>query len=203
MRPCISCSPSSWPSSVVGSSRRAPSRQWVSCSQSSPSACSGARSPGPSWAPAPPGSWPCRRSRSTTATSPACTRCSWRSARSRCGASCARSRPTSRASGRAPRPCWSLTTYTHPYGVVVGLIAALTVLAELLQVGERAAWRRPLWAAAAVSQGPRRSASATSCWPRASTRCRSRRGRPSPSRHLSTSPARRVRTSSASRARAA
>ena len=46
-----------------------------------------------------------------------------------------------------------LTTYTHPYGVVVGLIAALTVLAELLQVGERAAWRRPLWAAAAVIAG--------------------------------------------------
>ena len=46
-----------------------------------------------------------------------------------------------------------LTTYTHPYGVVVGLIAALTVLAELLQVRERAAWRRPLYAAAGVIAG--------------------------------------------------
>jgi hypothetical protein len=46
-----------------------------------------------------------------------------------------------------------LTTYTHPYGVVVGLIAAITVLAELLQVRERAAWRRPLYAAAAVIVG--------------------------------------------------
>ena len=35
-----------------------------------------------------------------------------------------------------------LNTYTHPYGVVVGLIAALAVLAELLQARERAAWRR-------------------------------------------------------------
>lgn len=46
-----------------------------------------------------------------------------------------------------------LTTYTHPYGVVVGVIAALTVLAELVQVGDRAAWRRPLWAAAGVIVG--------------------------------------------------
>ena len=46
-----------------------------------------------------------------------------------------------------------LTTYTHPYGVVVGLIAAITVLAELLQVRERAAWRRPLYAAAGVIAG--------------------------------------------------
>ncbi|HET6175073.1 MAG TPA: glycosyltransferase family 39 protein [Gaiellales bacterium] len=46
-----------------------------------------------------------------------------------------------------------LTTYTHPYGVVVGLIAAITVLAELLQVRDRAAWRRPLWAAAGVIAG--------------------------------------------------
>ena len=46
-----------------------------------------------------------------------------------------------------------LTTYTHPYGVVVGLIAAFTVLAELLQVRERAAWRRPLYAAAGVIAG--------------------------------------------------
>jgi hypothetical protein len=46
-----------------------------------------------------------------------------------------------------------LTTYTHPYGVVVGLIAALTVLAELLQVRDRAAWRRPLLAAAGVIAG--------------------------------------------------
>ena len=46
-----------------------------------------------------------------------------------------------------------LTTYTHPYGVVVGLIAAFTVLAELLQVRERAAWRGPLYAAAGVIAG--------------------------------------------------
>ena len=46
-----------------------------------------------------------------------------------------------------------LDTYTHPYGVVVGLIAALAVLAELLQVRERAAWRRPLFAAAGVIAG--------------------------------------------------
>jgi hypothetical protein len=46
-----------------------------------------------------------------------------------------------------------LTTYTHPYGVVVGLIAALTALAELVQVREFAAWRRPLWAAAGVIAG--------------------------------------------------
>ena len=46
-----------------------------------------------------------------------------------------------------------LTTYTHPYGVVVGLIAALAVLAELLQARERAAWRRPLYAAAGVIAG--------------------------------------------------
>lgn len=46
-----------------------------------------------------------------------------------------------------------LNTYTHPYGVVVGAIAALTVLAELLEVRERAAWRRPLWAAAGVIAG--------------------------------------------------
>ena len=46
-----------------------------------------------------------------------------------------------------------LTTYTHPYGVVVGLIAALTVLAELAQVRELAAWRKPLWAAAGVIAG--------------------------------------------------
>jgi hypothetical protein len=46
-----------------------------------------------------------------------------------------------------------LTTYTHPYGVVVGLIAAVTALAELLQVRERAAWRRPLYAAAGVIAG--------------------------------------------------
>jgi hypothetical protein len=46
-----------------------------------------------------------------------------------------------------------LTTYTHPYGVVVGLIAAVTVLAELLQVRDRAAWRRPLYAAGGVIAG--------------------------------------------------
>ena len=46
-----------------------------------------------------------------------------------------------------------LNTYTHPYGVVVGLIAALAVLAELLQARERAAWRRPLYAAAGVIAG--------------------------------------------------
>jgi hypothetical protein len=46
-----------------------------------------------------------------------------------------------------------LDTYTHPYGVVVGLIAALAVLAELLQLRERAAWRRPLYAAAGVIAG--------------------------------------------------
>ena len=46
-----------------------------------------------------------------------------------------------------------LDTYTHPYGVVVGLIAALAVLAELLQARERAAWRRPLYAAAGVIAG--------------------------------------------------
>ncbi|MDX6629534.1 MAG: mannosyltransferase [Gaiellales bacterium] len=46
-----------------------------------------------------------------------------------------------------------LTTYTHPYGVVVGLMAALTVLAELLALRERAAWRRPLYAAAGVIAG--------------------------------------------------
>jgi mannosyltransferase len=44
-------------------------------------------------------------------------------------------------------------TYTHPYGVVVGLIAALAVLADLLQVRERAAWRKPLLAAAGVVVG--------------------------------------------------
>ena len=46
-----------------------------------------------------------------------------------------------------------LNTYTHPYGVVVGIIAALTAIAELVQVRDRAAWRRPLWAAAAVIAG--------------------------------------------------
>ncbi len=46
-----------------------------------------------------------------------------------------------------------LTTYTHPYGVIVGLIAALAVLAKLLQVRERSAWRRPLYAAAGVIAG--------------------------------------------------
>ncbi|MDX6596271.1 MAG: hypothetical protein QOE87_158 [Gaiellales bacterium] len=46
-----------------------------------------------------------------------------------------------------------LDTYTHPYGVVVGLIAALAVLTELLQTRERAAWRRPLYAAAGVIAG--------------------------------------------------
>jgi hypothetical protein len=46
-----------------------------------------------------------------------------------------------------------LTTYTHPYGVVVGVIAALTVLAELLQVRDWAAWRKPLYAAAGVIAG--------------------------------------------------
>ena len=46
-----------------------------------------------------------------------------------------------------------LNTYTHPYGVVVGLIAALAVIVELLQVRERAAWRRPLYAAAGVIAG--------------------------------------------------
>ncbi len=46
-----------------------------------------------------------------------------------------------------------LNTYTHPYGVVVGVIAALTVIAELVQVRDRAAWRRPLWAAAGVIAG--------------------------------------------------
>jgi hypothetical protein len=46
-----------------------------------------------------------------------------------------------------------LDTYTHPYGVVVGLMAALAVLAELLQVRERAAWRKPLYAAAGVIAG--------------------------------------------------
>ena len=51
------------------------------------------------------------------------------------------------------RRCSSLNIYTHPYGVVVGLIAALAVLAELLQVRERAAWRRPLYAAAGVIAG--------------------------------------------------
>jgi hypothetical protein len=44
-------------------------------------------------------------------------------------------------------------TYTHPYGVIVGLIAALTVLAELLHARDRAAWRRPLYAALAVIVG--------------------------------------------------
>jgi hypothetical protein len=47
----------------------------------------------------------------------------------------------------------ALDTYTHPYGVVVGLVAALAVLAELLQARERAAWRRPLYAAAGVIAG--------------------------------------------------
>jgi Dolichyl-phosphate-mannose-protein mannosyltransferase len=46
-----------------------------------------------------------------------------------------------------------LDTYTHPYGVVVGLLAALVVLADLLQRRERAAWRRPLYAAAGVIAG--------------------------------------------------
>jgi hypothetical protein len=46
-----------------------------------------------------------------------------------------------------------LDTYTHPYGAVVGLVAALAVLADLLQVRERAAWRKPLWAAAGVVAG--------------------------------------------------
>jgi hypothetical protein len=46
-----------------------------------------------------------------------------------------------------------LNTYTHPYGVVVGLMAALAVLAELLQVRDRTAWRRPLLAAAGVIAG--------------------------------------------------
>jgi hypothetical protein len=46
-----------------------------------------------------------------------------------------------------------LDTYTHPYGVVVGAIAALAVLADLLQVRKRAAWRKPLWAAAGVVAG--------------------------------------------------
>ena len=46
-----------------------------------------------------------------------------------------------------------LTTYTHPYGVIVGLIAAVTVLAQLLQDRERAAWRKPLYAAAGVIAG--------------------------------------------------
>jgi hypothetical protein len=46
-----------------------------------------------------------------------------------------------------------LTTYTHPYGVVVGLVAALAVLADLLQLRSRAAWRKPLWAGAAVVAG--------------------------------------------------
>ena len=44
-------------------------------------------------------------------------------------------------------------TYTHPYGVVVGLVAALAVVADLVQVRERAAWRKPLWAAAGVVAG--------------------------------------------------
>ena len=46
-----------------------------------------------------------------------------------------------------------LNTYTHPYGVIVGLIAAITVLAELLHARDRAAWRRPLYAAVAVIIG--------------------------------------------------
>ena len=46
-----------------------------------------------------------------------------------------------------------VNTYTHPYGVIVGVIAAITVLAELLHARDRAAWRRPLYAAAAVIVG--------------------------------------------------
>ena len=46
-----------------------------------------------------------------------------------------------------------LTTYTHPYGVVVGLVAALAVVADLVQVRDRAAWRLPLCAAAGVIAG--------------------------------------------------
>jgi hypothetical protein len=46
-----------------------------------------------------------------------------------------------------------LTTYTHPYGVVVGLVAALAVVAELVQLRDRAAWRLPLYAAAGVIAG--------------------------------------------------
>ena len=46
-----------------------------------------------------------------------------------------------------------VNTYTHPYGVIVGVIAAITVLAELLHARDRAAWRRPLYAAAAVIAG--------------------------------------------------
>src|SRR4029077_17681922 len=46
-----------------------------------------------------------------------------------------------------------VNTYTHPYGVIVGLIAALTVLAELLHARDRAAWRGPLYAALAVIVG--------------------------------------------------
>jgi hypothetical protein len=46
-----------------------------------------------------------------------------------------------------------VNTYTHPYGVVVGLAAALAVVADLLQVRERAAWRKPLWAATGVVAG--------------------------------------------------
>jgi hypothetical protein len=46
----------------------------------------------------------------------------------------------------------ALDTYTHPYGVVVGLVAALAVLAELLG-DRRRSWRRPLLAAAGVVAG--------------------------------------------------
>jgi hypothetical protein len=46
-----------------------------------------------------------------------------------------------------------LTAYTHPYGVIVGLIAGLAVLAKLLQERDRRAWRRPLYAAAGVIAG--------------------------------------------------
>jgi predicted membrane-bound mannosyltransferase len=82
-------------------------------------------------------------------------------------------------------------TYTHPYGVVVGLVAALAVVADLLQVRERAAWLR------ASSQVPRRSRSAISSWPRGSTRCPSRPGRRFPSRRCPMSPPRPARISSA------
>ena len=96
-----------------------------------------------------------------------------------------------------------LDTYTHPYGVVVGLVAALAVLAELAAVREWNGGSDRCGPPPASSPAPRRSGSATSCSRRASTRCLSRRGRRSPSRRSSTSPRRPARTSWACRARAA
>ena len=71
-----------------------------------------------------------------------------------------------------------LTTYTHPYGVVVGLDRrARRAWPSSLQVRERAAWRLPLYAAAGRDRRHRAARrSATSCSPRGSTRCRSRPG---------------------------